>query len=144
MAVTSKAYGNYLLKALNKEVSWSADTIRVMLCTSTYVPNQDTHMYKSSITNEVVGTGYTAGGAALANKTITYNGTTNTITMDADDVTWASSTITARYAVIYADTGVAGTSVVLAYSDFGADMVSSAGNFTITWDPAGILAVTTA
>lgn len=141
MAVTAKMYGNALLKALNKEVDWDTDTIKVMLCTSSYTPDQDTHIYKSSVTNEVTGTGYTAGGATLANKTITYAGSTNTIKLDADDVVWASSTITARYAVIYDDTGTDSTSVLLGYIDFGEDKTSSAGDFKITWDSAGIFAV---
>jgi len=144
MAVTAKMYGNALLKALNKEVDWDTDTIKVMLCTSSYVPNQDTHVYKSDVTNEVTGTGYIAGGATLASKTIGYTGATNVIKLDGDDVVWAASTITARYAVIYDSTGVDATSVLLGYVDFGADQTSSAGNFTITWDSAGIFTVTAA
>lgn len=142
MAVTAKMYGNALLKALNKEVDWDTDTIKVMLCTSSYTPNQDTHIYKSSVTNEVTGTGYTAGGATLSNKTINYTDSTNTIKLDADDVTWSESTITARYAVIYDATGTDSTSVLLGYVDFGEDKVSSAGDFKITWDSAGIFAIT--
>ena len=141
MAVTAKMYGNALLKALNKEVNYITDTIKVMLCTSAYTPDQDAHIYKSSITGEVTGTGYTAGGATLTNKTMTYDGATNTIKLDADDVVWASSTITARYAVIYDDTGTDSTSTLLGYIDFSEDKISSAGNFTITWDTAGIFAV---
>ncbi|MPN02668.1 hypothetical protein SDC9_149884 [bioreactor metagenome] len=134
-------YGNALLKALNKEVNYLADTIKVMLCTSAYVPDQDVHIYKSSITNEVVGSGYVAGGATLTTKTMTYDGATNTIKLDADDITWASSTITARYAVIYDSTGTDSTSTLLGYIDFGADQTSSAGSFTITFDATGIFAV---
>jgi hypothetical protein len=142
MAVTSFWYGQANLKAFNKEINWTSDTIKVMLCTSAYVPNQDTHVYKDvSITNEVTGTGYTAGGVALANKTLTYDGTTNIIKFDADDVTWASSTITARCAVIYDDTP-ASNKPLLGYVDFGADQSSSNGNFTITWDVNGILKIT--
>jgi len=144
MAITAKRFGNATLKALNKEVDWDTDTIKVMLCTSTYVPDQDTHIYKSSITNEVIGTGYTAGGVTLTTKTIGYTGATNVTKLDADDVTWASSTITARYAVIYVDTGVDATSVLLGYVDFGADVSSTNGNFTITWDAAGIFTDTAA
>ena len=141
MAVTAKMYGNALLKALNKEVNYITDTIKVMLCTSSYTPNQDTHIYKSSITGEVTGTGYTAGGATLANKTMTYDGATNTIKLDANDVVWETSTITARYAVIYDATGTDSTSVLLGYVDFGEDKISSAGDFKIIWDTAGIFAV---
>jgi hypothetical protein len=142
MAVQAKWFGQALLKALNKEINWSSDTIKVMLCTSTYVPDQDAHVYKDvSVTNEVTGTGYTAGGATLASKTITYTAATNIIALDAADVTWASSTITARYAVIY-DDSPASNKPLLAYVDFGADLSSNNGNFTITWDAAGVLKIT--
>jgi hypothetical protein len=142
MAVSAKWYGQALLKGLNKEINWSSDVIKVMLCTSTYVPDQDAHVYKDvSVTNEVTGTGYTAGGATLASKTITYTAATNIIAMDAADVTWAASTITARYAVIY-DDSPASSKPLLAYVDFGADQSSNNGNFTITWDANGILKIT--
>lgn len=144
MAVSAKWYGQALLKALNKEISWSGDTIKVMLCTSTYAPDQDAHVYLSSVTNEVSGTGYTAGGATLTSKTITYTAATNVITLDAADTVWSSSTITARYAVIYVATGTASTSALLGYVDFGADVISTSSTFTITWDSAGILTVTPA
>lgn len=145
MAVTAKNYGNFLLKALNKEIDWDTDTIKVALCTSAYVPNQDTHIYFSAITNEVTGTGYTTGGATLGTKTITYDAGTNVTKLDAADVIWADSTITARYAIIYDDTpATAATKPLIAYIDFGADVISSAGTFTITWDAAGITAITVA
>lgn len=143
MAVSAKWYGQALLKALNKEIDYDTDTIKVMLCTSAYTPNQDTHVYLSDVTSEVTGTGYTAGGAALASKTITYTGATNVIMLDAADVTWASSTITARYAVIYDDTpATTATKPLLGYVDFGVDQTSIAGNFTITWDAAGLFTIT--
>lgn len=143
--MASKLYGNVLLKALNKEVDWDSDTIKVMLCTSSYSPNQDTHIYKSSVTNEVTGTGYTAGGATLAGKTITYDSATNVTVLDADDVTWASSTITARYAVIYDDAGASDAAkVLIGYVDFGSDQSSTNGNFTLTWDATGVVRITVA
>lgn len=142
MAVTAKWYGQALLKALNKEIDFDTDTIKVMLCTSAYGPDQDAHVYKDvSVTSEVTGTGYTAGGAALASKTITYTAATNIIALDAADVTWAASTLTARYAVIY-DDSPASNKPLLAYVDFGADQSSNNGNFTITWDANGILKIT--
>jgi hypothetical protein len=140
----SKLYGNFLVKALNKEVDWDTDTIKVALTTSSYTPNQDTHDYFNDVTNEVSGTGYTAGGNTLASKTITYDDANNVIVLDAADTTWASSTITARYAVVYASTGTASTSPLIGYVDFGSDQSSTNGNFTITWDSTGIVRVTVA
>lgn len=145
MAVTALMYGLAHKSAWNKEIDFDSDTIKVMLCTSAYTPNQDTHQYKSSVTNEVVGTGYTATGATLASATVTYDTATNTVKLDAADTTWATSTITARYAVIYDATPASdATRPLIAYVDFGADVVSSGGNFTITWDAAGIATITSA
>ena len=143
--MASKLYGNFLLKALNKEVDFDSDTIKVALLTSSYTPNQDTHDYFNDVSaNEVTGTGYTAGGITLASKTATYDSGTNVIVLDAADVTWASSTITARYAVVYDSTGTASTSALIGYVDFGSDQSSTNGNFTITWDSTGIVRITVA
>lgn len=143
MAVSAFFYGLAFKSAFNKEIDFDSDSIKVMLCTSAYTPDQDTHQYKSDVTSEVTGTGYTAGGEALTTASLTYTAGTNVLKLDADDVTWAGSTITARYAVIYDSTPATdATRPLLAYVDFGADVSSSAGNFTITWDTAGIATVT--
>lgn len=143
--MASKLYGNFLLKALNKEVDFDSDTIKVALLTSSYTPNQDTHDYFNDVSaNEVSGTGYTAGGATLASKTATYDAGTNVIVLDAADITFSSSTITARYAVVYGSTGTASTSPLIGFVDFGSDQSSTNGNFTITWDSTGIVRITVA
>ncbi|WP_395704998.1 hypothetical protein [Rhodococcus ruber] len=145
MAVTAKLYGLALKSAFNGEIDWDTHTIKVMLCTSAYTPDQDTHQYKSSVTNEVTGTGYTAGGATLASATVTYTAGTNTLVLDAADTSWSNSTITARYAVIYdATPGTDATRPLIGYVDFGADVSTTAGTFTITWDAAGIVTLTAA
>lgn len=151
MAVTAFWYGKALANLLGGEtagessaVDWLSDTIRVMLTTSAYTPAQDTDEFKSSVTNEVSGAGYTARGEALANKTLTYTAGTNVNALDADDVSWAAATFTARYAVVYKDTGVDATSVLLGYVDFGGDQTVSAATFTITWAAGGIFTLTAA
>jgi len=131
-------------KAFNKEIDFDTDTIKVALTTSAYTPDQDAHDYFNDITNQVTGTGYTAGGVTLASKTIGYTNGTNVTKFDAADVSWTSSTITARYAVIYVDTGTASTSALLAYVDFATDQSSSSGTFSIVWDAAGIFTTTAA
>lgn len=141
MAVTAFLYGSFPAKLANKEIDWDSDTIKVALTTSTYTPNQDTHDYFNDITNEVTGAGYSSGGATLASKTVTYTSGTNTQAFDAADVTWTSSTITARYAVIYDSTGVSSTSALIGYVDFGADVISSGGDFTIQWNGSGIFTI---
>jgi len=144
--MASKLYGQFLSQALNKEIDWDTDTIKVALLTNAYTPDQDAHNYLDDvIATEVTGTGYTAGGNTLANKTNTYTGASNVIVLDADDTTWSASTITARYAVIYdATPATNATRPLIGYVDFGSDQSSSNGNFTITWDATGIVRVTVA
>lgn len=144
MSISAKMYGNFLKLALSKQVDWSNDNIKCMLVTSSYVPDQDAHMYKDvHVSGETNGTGYTAGGALLTNKTVSYDTTTNTIKYDADDVSWANSTVTARYAVLFDDTPST-SKPLIGYVDFGADASSSAGTFQITWDSNGIFNIVTA
>jgi hypothetical protein len=121
------------------------DTIKVVLVTSSYTPNIDTHTQYSHITNQVTGDGYTAGGATLGSQAVTTDTTGDKGVFDAADTTWSSSTITAAGAVIYKyidDTGSPDdTSPLIAYIDFGTDKVSSSGNFTISWNEAGIITI---
>ena len=116
-------------------VDWVNDTIKVSLHTATYTPDQDAHDYFNDVTNEIAaGSGYTSGGETLASKTLTYDTASNTVRLDAADVTWTfSGSKTFRYAVISKSTGVASTSVLMGYVDFGSDQTTS-GTFTLQWD----------
>lgn len=144
MAVTAKMYSNATKNLTSgASIDLDGDTLKVMLCTSSYTPNQNTHDFKDDVTNEVTGTGYTAGGATLGSVTVATSGTVTTL--DAADTSWTTSTITARYAVIYDSTPASdATRPLIAYVDFGADVVSSGGTFQITWDATGICTWTAA
>ena len=142
MAVTAYVFSKFpywLAKGAINDLSDNTNThIKVMLLTSSASPDQETWEDKGDVTNEVTGTGYTAGGAELTNKSISES--TKVTTFDADDVTWSSSTITARYAVIYDDTPTNDTDKkLIAYIDFGEDKSSENGNFTLQWDSDGII-----
>lgn len=87
--------------------------------------------------NEVSGTGYTAGGAALTSTALSES-PTGTIMWDAADLAWASSTISnARCVLIYAD-ALAGDNAILLV-DFGGDYSTTSGTFTVQWAAGGIL-----
>jgi hypothetical protein len=144
MAVTAKMYGLCFKSAFNKEIDLDSDTIKVMLCTSSYTPDQDTHQYKSSVTNEITGTGYTAGGVTLGSPAVAYNTGTNVFNLDGADASWTTATFSGvRYAVVYDSTpGTDATRPLISYVDFGADQAVTAGTFTIVWDSTGIVTVT--
>lgn len=132
-------YNSFKRDIMNGSIDLDTDTIKVALVTSTYTPDQDAHDNFDDITNEVSGTGYTAGGAALGTKTVTADNTDNEGVFDAADTVWTTSTITARGAVLYKDTGTASTSKLICYFDFSTDQISSSGDFTIAWNSEGIL-----
>jgi len=135
-------YNAFKKNIMNGGIDLDTDTIKLALVTATYTPNADTHEDFADVTNEITGTGYTAGGEALANKAVTQDNTDNEGVFDADDVTWAASTITARAGVLYKDTGTPGTSALICYFDFGSDQSSSSGNFVVQWGSEGILNLT--
>jgi hypothetical protein len=122
-------------------IDWATASVKVMLVDSSYALDIDAHSFKNNIDDlgvEVTGDGYTAGGQALANKAITRDDANDWSTFDADDSVWSNSTITARGAVVYYDTGDATTSTLIAYVDFVTDKSSSAGDFIIQWHTDGI------
>lgn len=100
------------------------DTMKIALYTNSATLDATTTAY--SATNEVVGTGYTAGGNTLAGNAISSGGTTAWITFS--DSSWTTATITARGALIYDSTRA---NAAIAVLDFGADKTSTAGTFTV-------------
>ena len=139
--MASVIYNSAKRDLMNGAMDLDTDTIKVALVTSTYSPNIDTHAKFSDISNEVTGTGYTAGGATLGSPVVAIDTTNDRATFDAADSSWTTATITARGAVIYKSTGTASTSPLLGYIDFGSDKTSTAGTFTIQWNSVGILAL---
>lgn len=142
-------FGNGLLGLVSataaRRVDWAGDTIKVALVTSTFSPNQDTHDFFDDVTNEITGTGYTAGGVALATKTATYDASTNEVRLKSDPALWTAATFTARRAILYKDTGSAATSPLLGWCDFGADQSPAGINFSVTPDAtSGWLKITAA
>ena len=141
----AKWYGQAFISAFNKEIDASGDSFKAMLLDATYTPNQDTHRYKSDLSGEVTGTNYVAGGASLVNVTIAYDAATNTLKIDADDVSWDPSTITARYLVVYdASPGTDAVRPLICYIDFESNQTSNDDQFTVAFSASGIATVTVA
>ena len=83
-------------------------------------------------TDEVSGTGYSAGGGTLTRVDPASSGTTAFTTFS--DLTFSTATVTARGALIYNDTASGDPTVIVL--DFGADKTSTAGDFTIQFPTA--------
>lgn len=109
------------------------DTFKIALFTSSASLDAATTAYSTS--NEVTGSGYTAGGNTLTNVSPTTSGTTAFV--DFADTTWSNATITARGAMIYNTTPAhTYTNPACVVLDFGSDKSASAGDFTIQFPAA--------
>lgn len=121
----------------NKETDMEADGINCALMNSaSYSFNASYNTWSQVSVGEVDGTGYVAGGSALTTKSVTQASSTK---FDADDVSWAGSTITARYAILY-NTSMANNDLI-ACVDFGSDKTTSGTTFTIQWSSSGIITI---
>ncbi|NNF96130.1 MAG: hypothetical protein HKM94_04285 [Halobacteria archaeon] len=122
----------------------AGDDVQVGLVTSSYTLNGDTHLDWADITNELSGTGYTAGGADIANQTTTQDDTDDEGVFDGDNVTWTGINAgTAAAAITYQNTGTAATSLLIGYHDSGGfPITTNGGNLTIQWSSEGIVNLT--
>jgi hypothetical protein len=118
-----------LLTGTHNFTATTGDAFKLALYTSSATLGASTTAYTTS--NEVSGTGYTAGGGSLTNVTPTTSGTT--ALTDFADLTFSTATITARGALIYNDDQADKSVIVL---DFGSDKTSTAGDFTIVFPTA--------
>jgi hypothetical protein len=131
--MASVIYNSFKYDNSTGAIDLDGDTFKIMLVTSTYAPNIDTHTKRSDITNEVTGTGYTAGGATLTSTVVTNDLTNDRTKFSSANPSWATATITARGAVIYKSRGGAATAdELVCYLDFGSDQTSTTGTFTVT------------
>lgn len=198
-------YGKFFASLANKEIDFNSDAIKLALVSSAYTFDHDAHDYFNDITNEVTGTGYTAGGAAVGSPSFSYvaanswtvsranstgyatgdivrpatgngylyqalssgtsggsiptfpttvgltvtDGTTTWLcvakgglVLSGSTVSWASSTLTARGAVLYDSTpGTAATNPLIGFNDFGVDVSTSGTTFQVAWHAVGIGAI---
>jgi hypothetical protein len=135
MAITQAMCTSFKEDLFNKEQDLDTDTIKIALYTSSATLGAATTAYAT--TNEISGSGYTAGGVALANSTVATSGTTAYV--DFDNPEWTSASFTARGALIYNDT-TAGDNAI-AVLDFGGDFTVSSGTFRIVFPAPGATAI---
>lgn len=99
------------------------DTIKIALYTASANLDQTTTVYTTL--NEVVASGYTAGGEVMTGVTLGVSGYTAYVNFA--NVSWAAS-LTARCALIY---NASKGNKAVAVLDFGSDKTTN-GSFTIT------------
>lgn len=133
MAITTAICNSYKQEIL-EGVHASGDTYKIALYTDSATLSASTTAY--STTNEVSGTGYTAGGNTLSGFSSGLASGTGYVTFS--DPSWTSSTITARGCLIY---NASKSNKAVAVFDFGENVVSVSGTLTIDLPAAGASAL---
>ena len=105
----------------------ASNTLKMALYTSYATLNPSTTVYTT--TDEVVGTGYTAGGVTITGVTISTDVATNTVYVSFNNVSWPGASFTARGALIYNSTQ---SNKSIAVLDFGSDKLFTVANNTVT------------
>ena len=128
------------LDTSNLAIDFLLTTHKIAMYNNTETPAFETEVSYAA-TNEVAGTGYTAGGQVVVSPTFVVAGATAVLTYDLGDQIWAAPTsVTARGAKGYSDALAADN---LQYGvNFGSDFTSSAGTFTIQWAAGGVFTIT--
>jgi hypothetical protein len=124
MAIAQAMCSSFKQQILLGEHDMDTDTFKIALYTSAATLSAATTVYSTS--DEVVGTGYTAGGNTLTGATVSLSGTTAFV--DFSDSSWTTATITARGALIYNSSK---SNKAVAVLDFGSDKISTGGTFTV-------------
>ena len=131
MATASLIYDGYIDRTVRGGIKTDSDTFKCMLVNG-YTPNKQSHNFRSDVTNEVSGTGYTAGGQSCTLTTSESTGNDQEQIAFGNE-TWANSSITATGAVIYKSTGTASADPLVAYVDFGGAVTSTNAAFAVAF-----------
>ena len=135
-------YNNFKEQLLNGLFDLSDDSaasvIKCILVTG-HSLNIDTHVVLTDVSgDEEVGTGYTAGGATLANQATAQDNVNDRASFDANDVTWTGLDVgTPNYAILYDDTNA--DTLIGAWEITTA---SNGGDYTLQWHANGIILLT--
>jgi len=128
-------YSKGLAFFLSGDTDFDADTIKMGLVTSEYAayasPGNEVSWSQPS-SWEVSGDGYTDGGKTLTGNSVTSGADQRFICLFADDAQWPSSSISARYAIVYASQAAARR--LIGYCPFSATVTSDNGTFTVDLD----------
>lgn len=136
-----KFYNSTFQDLGKNNIKLDTDTFKIMLVTSSYT-YAATHAKRSDITNEITGTGYSAGGATLSGVTYTNDASNQRSVWDFNDPSWASASFTARAAVIYKSRGgAASADELVCMIDFEADESVSNAEFKIQINATGMILV---
>jgi hypothetical protein len=129
----SLIYNSAIDDGLRGLIDFDTDSFKAMFVTDAYLPDKDAHTKRSDVTNEVPPSGSYAAGGLAATVSVTKDTVNDRVDISLGAVNATSATITARAAVYYkARGGAASADELVAYIDFGGDITSTAGTFSLT------------
>lgn len=128
------ASANALILTKRSADAYFTGVFKFLLVSS--VPSEsdlDTFDFRNDITNEVTGTGYTAGGVAVTVTVGAVDATNNRTPVTIADLpnAWTGATISAVGGWLYKAVGSAATDELVGFVDFGATITSTAGNYSV-------------
>jgi hypothetical protein len=130
--MASLIYNSAIDEMARGDIDFDTNTFKAMLVTSSYTPDKDTHEFRDDVTNEAPATGNYVAGGETSTVTVTKDTANDRVTIQFGAVSWSSSTITARGCVYYKSRGGASSAdELVAYADFGSDVSSSGGTFSV-------------
>jgi hypothetical protein len=129
MAIQQGLTNSFKQEMLQQGQNLATDTLKMALYTAFSDIGPLTTVYTA--TNEVTGTGYTAGGVVMTGVTINTETTgvnSGTVYVDFANVSWPGANFTARGALIY---NVTRSNKSVAVLDFGSDKIFSSVSNTV-------------
>lgn len=137
------AYNMFKKLLLDGSIDFTNDTFKMILLPDTHTPDIDADEYYDDVSGDELTTdgGYTAGGATLAGKAVTVDDTDDEGVFDCTDISWTAdgTGFTARYAILYKDTGDPATSPLIAYWDFGVNQNPVSMTFSLVVNVEGLI-----
>lgn len=117
----------------NGSIDWDSggQTYRAVLCTSSYSPNQDTHVFVSDVTNELSGGGYTRKD--LAGRAVTVDNTNDRADYKADTLLWSALTGAPAWCLIFKFVSTDADSPLVCALDIP-DQTLNAADFRVKFD----------
>lgn len=142
MSSTTQIYNPLRKYLMNGTIDLDTDDIKVALIASGYTFSAAHTHFADVSPNEVAnGAGYTTGGKSLVGSLADFTGAIGKFS--ADNPVWTGLTKTFRYAVLYAYGVLNGVTdpliACILLDNTPADVVVAGVDYTIQWNPSGII-----
>lgn len=140
MAITTKHYGQGMLKLATGSIDLDTDTFKLMLVDDTNAPDLDADDFRDDrTTGEVAaGGGYSTGGVTLTSVTATYDSASDQVRFDSADPSFAfTASKTWRYGDVYKSRGGAAAADELFFNLTWDSNQTVSTTYTLTVDATG-------